>query len=716
MRKSIFIILLLAFGLFSLLTYPVAANEAITVEEATQIAKSTVTIPDDIKDFKSNYSEYNGRGTWQLNWITEVGNISVYIDALSGEITEFYKYSDIPESANKAYIIDKEKAITLADNFLAAAVPSKHNNLKILDKEKIAVNKYNQDYVINYYRIVNNIPCKQNSAYIAVSAQTGEITNYNLNWDYNLDFVPVTGIIDQAKAAQIIKNNAFELMYHKIMDKNEAKILLVYGIKQADNSLVNAHTGEHTNNIYYYAVNDKAMGGMGMAEAEEAVLNPLELEEIKTIKGLLTKEEAINVIKKHIDIPTNYIISQTNLYQDYQDKNKRTWSIEWQLKEEGKYGYISVQINAVSKEITAYHFFEDLPDRHLVTPNYQAEDALKLADDFINKIQTQKFKQVRLNEKKYQESIKASKIVPPIENPEQMLTLEYNRYINDIPFYADNINVTIDLITGKPTSYYCSWTETSFPNANNIIGQDKAFNKLTNENKVSLEYIQTLNPYNRSNADIKKVDLYYCFAQSEPKLVDAVTGKLLNYNGQEYQKQKPTTLTDIKNHPAEKDIKLLFDLGIITGENGEYQPNKGVTNAEFIKMLILASDYYPGEGRKIDSLDDKWYAPYYQTAVYRKIIDKDNLPEPEAKLSRVKASYMLLKAMNIGYIANLPDIYVVPTSDANTINPQDKGYISLATKLGLIKAKEGNFNPDDIMLKGETATTIVRYMRIDKDK
>lgn len=716
MRKNITISLLVVFCMFSLLPQVAVANQAITVQKATEIAKSIVTIPEEIKDFKSNYSEYNNRGTWQLNWTMEDGDISVYVDALSGEVIHYHKYQSLPNNDSKIYGIEREKAIKIANSFLAKAIPSKYDNLKILETDNYEINKYEHSYNFIYHRIVSDIPFLQNSAYITVSARTGEITSYDLHWDYNLEFASKTGIIGLEKATQKLKENAFQLMYHKTYSNNKPKVYLVYGLKPPANDLINAHTGEYTESDYRERriALDKEMA-MGAGEAINQVkLNPKELEEIEVMAGLLTKEEAINNIKKYIEIPSNYKLNQSYLYQDYNDKNKRTWSIDWQLNEENNYGYISAVIDAKNKEILSFNISENIPDRHLAKPNYKPEEALKLAGELITKIQPSKFKQVKLNENKYQDYIKATNIKLPEVPYDNMITLEYNRYVNNIPFYDDSISVTVDLVTGKIISYQCNWSNLSFPSPSNIVSLDTAFNNLLKENKINLEYIQTYNYYRWESSNNKKISLYYHFSKNEPKLVDAFTGKLLTYNGQEFKKQKPDLLTDIENHPAQKDIKTLFDLGIVSGEEGKFFPDNNITNAEFIKMLVLASSFYPGEGRKIESLGDEWYAPYYQTAIYRKIIDKDNLPRPEGELARIQASYMLAKAMNIDFVANLSDIYLVPTEDAETINLKDKGYVAITTKLGLFKLKAGNFEADEIMTKGETATTFVQYMRINK--
>lgn len=716
MKKLIASALLVVFCIFSFLPQTVNANSSMSAQKATEIAKSIITIPDDVKSFRSNYSEYNGRGVWNLNWETEEGNISVTVDALSGEISQFHQYNRDSEPTNLLPTVNRTTAIKIANDFLAKAVPSKYASLKILERDNNEIYTYNQNINLNYQRVVNNIPYLQNSAYITISGHSGEVLNFNLNWDYDLNFTTTTGIISPDKAANILKNNSFELMYYRPYDPKE-KVYLVYGVKHPNNSLVNAHTGEYTELSYYYRImTDKAAvmeNGAGEVVQE---LSPIELKEIDAIKGLIPKEEAINIVKKFIEIPVDYELVQSALYQDYQNKDKRIWSFGWQNKTDNRNGYISAAVDAKSGELISFYKSDYSPERQNQKTNYTYDEAMKIAEDFIAYIQPQKAKQIRFNKnQQIRPLLEINLRYPDQPEPElKEVNFEYIRLVNDIPFYDDKINITVDLISGEVISYSYNWSNLRFPSPNKIINKDEAFNKLTNDNLIKLEYLQPHGFYIGPEAN-KKVGLYYHFTSSEPRLVDAFKGTLLNDNGEEYKKKSSPILTDIKGHPAEDDINTLLSLGIITGnEDGLFLPDNKITNAEFIKMLVMAIGAYPGEGKKIESLGDEWYSPYYQTAINRKIISKDNIPPPNGHLTRINAAYMLIRAMNLAYIADLQGIYKVSAADANTIKEKDIGYIAITSKLGLLPPKNNQVLINGVMLRGESASTIAQLMRIYK--
>lgn len=711
MRKIIASGVLIVFSMLCLLPQVAIAENTISAQKATEIAKSIVNVPDNIEEFRSNYIEHKGRGTWELAWETEEGQISVNVDALSGEITQLYQNQNSTDKTTLLPTYDRTAAIKIANEFIAKAVPSKHNALQISDQNvNEIISRHNQNYTINYQRLVNNVPYLQNSAYVSISGHDGLITGYDLNWDYNLDFAPTSGIISSEKAENLLKNNALELKYYKPYDKEQ--VCLVYGVKHR-NQAVDAHTGEYKELAFHYRIaNDMAKESLGSAGGEMN-LNPIELEEIDLIKDLLEKDVAVNIVSKHITIPPDYKLIHCNLYQDYSDKSKRSWSFDWQSASENNKGYISASVDANTGELLSFYKPDYSPERQNQKANYSYEQALKTASDFIAQIQPQKAKQIRLNKDRQDLLLKEIQLQHPDKSDLKEVSFEFTRLINDIPFHNDNFNLSIDLVTGEIISYRYNWSNLKFPKPDNIINIDNAFSNLSIENPISLDYIQESYNYNPTEQN-KKVGLYYHFSKSDPNLVEAFKGSVLNSSGEVYQRKTLPTLTDISGHPSENDINTLLNLGIVSGNEGKFFPNNNITNAEFIKMLVMSIGAYPGEGKKIESLGDQWYSPYYQTAVNRKIISKEGLPTPNESLTRQNATYMMIKAMNLEHIAKLEGIYQVPASDGNTISKEDKGYTAITIKLGLFQLKENKFIPNDIVQRGESASTIVQLMKIYK--
>lgn len=96
-------------------------------------------------------------------------------------------------------------------------------------------------------------------------------------------------------------------------------------------------------------------------------------------------------------------------------------------------------------------------------------------------------------------------------------------------------------------------------------------------------------------------------------------------------------------------INTLSDKGIIKGyADGTFQPNKEVNRAEFLKLLVAATNLKLGDGKSIpfpDTDKNAWYAPYVETAVVSNIARgyDDGKFRPEASVNRAEALKMLLR-------------------------------------------------------------------------
>lgn len=78
------------------------ADTKISLKQAIEIAKEKLDISNSGYDFNSNYYEYNNKKFWNLMWSSSTkGDISVTIDADTGEITNYYSWSPIAQEQPK---------------------------------------------------------------------------------------------------------------------------------------------------------------------------------------------------------------------------------------------------------------------------------------------------------------------------------------------------------------------------------------------------------------------------------------------------------------------------------------------------------------------------------------------------------------------------------------------------------------------------------------
>ena len=693
---------------------PLAAQEVdMSAQKAVELVKSKIDIPVDVERFTSNYSEWEGRGRWELSWEAADENLGVSIDVKTGDIVQMHRYRPYRpgEQASILPSVSKEQAQEIALEFLQKAVPSKYNNLRLIKdfRGEGPVPRYGSGYRFGFEREINGIPYVKDGAILEISGKTGRVENFSLRWDYDAVFPGVGDVsgTDSARTA-FQKNGAVELMYFGVRNENadvQTKVILVYGVREPRSHLVDARTGQYRDDLVYYEYPLYERGGMGSSEkmqdsAAEPQLSPIEEKEVTALSGIMGREEAVQTAAAAIELPGGFELDSARLYQDRSEPDKRVWSFDWVLAE-GEGGYISASVDAVTGELYSFNKWMPTQEDKDQEMKYSIENARQIGDKFISSLQAERFTETKSFEER-EVYIKYGEEEPP------RVTFHYVRLINQIPYYNDGFSVSVDRVTGEVVGYTMQWSGIKFPSPEGTIGISEASNMLFAVNDLTLGYLRAYRPGEKLP---EQAGLYYYFTSEVPRLVDAYTGAVLTDDGKEYAVPQNPSLTDIAGHPAEEDILLLLEMGVVSGRDGSFRPNNTVANAEMVKMLVLVNGWSPGEGPELPGLKDKWYAPYYQTAVFHGLIDADNLPGPNGPVSRISAARFLIDAMGYKKIAQLQGIYKVPAVDGHVVADRDAGYAAISLKLGIMHPVEGAFRPGQDLSRGEAAAALVRYMR-----
>ena len=169
-------------------------------------------------------------------------------------------------------------------------------------------------------------------------------------------------------------------------------------------------------------------------------------------------------------------------------------------------------------------------------------------------------------------------------------------------------------------------------------------------------------------------------------------------------------LSDIKGHWAEKTIQALFDKGIISGTNGKYQPQKNISRAEFVVMLVKVMGYKESKNTKYSFTDTSkhWAKTAIETAVENKLIlvsEWGKSFKPNSNITREQMAVMMARALKIDFSYNSNPFY------EKSINP----LIIKAYELGLISGSTSNgklyFNPKNTATKAEAAVTVFNALQ-----
>lgn len=695
--------------LLILLMVPSAGAQSMTAKDAAELVKNRVPVPADVQNFTSNYYEYEGRGQWEFQWVAKGETLSAVLDVGSGDLVSIYSYGDIYlGDGSRIPKVNKNEALKVAQDFLKQAAPSKYSKLKLTDRvpDPQAYAK-EQDYTFYFERMENGVPCAFNGAEMRVSSTTGKVSYYYLNWDYQSKIPVVKDPIPEDKADEIMKSEGFEQMYFRPSPEIEGKeqeVKLVYGINEPRRALVDADSGEFITNNWFYTLRDAGgeggFGGMA-AEADEArgngkQLTPIEEEEVQAIANLLSKEQAQEAVLKHFQLPEGFKLDSARLFED--ERKNRMWNISWNMTsaDNQNSGHMAASVNAKTGELLSYSKYIYYPGMGEEAKKYSVAEAKEIGEEFLKGIQPVKMTQVRSFDRGRQ------------NDASRTAMFNYARLVNGIPFYEDSISIEVDRVTGEVSSFYVQWGNFAFPKASPGVDKDKAYTNLIEVNPVELGYLRVDVPNNDRSE--QKIGLYYFLKNYQPRLVDAMTGKVLLDSGKEYLSELNVEFTDIAGSPYADDIQLLFSMGIVGDNTGKYRPKGQLASGDFIKMLVLASGWFPGEGDTLEDVPDDWYRPYYQTAVYYGVLDADNLPKPDQKVSRMECARALVTAAGLKKAAVLEGIYKVPTTDGSQIGEKDKGFAAIALKMGLLPEVNGKFAGSTVLTRGQGASIIVDYM------
>ncbi len=158
-------------------------------------------------------------------------------------------------------------------------------------------------------------------------------------------------------------------------------------------------------------------------------------------------------------------------------------------------------------------------------------------------------------------------------------------------------------------------------------------------------------------------------------------------------------------------VSSLYASGIISGyENGTFQPSKGITRAEFAKLMVAAFNFTGNPAKRFsDVADDQWFSKYVNVAADNDIINGyDGKFNPNDNIKRQDAiliAYRAAQAVGVSYSGtyNFDDLLSADTYSWPAI-------ISLSANK-IITGDNNNFvNPQNEITRVEAAQVIFRLL------
>ncbi len=162
-------------------------------------------------------------------------------------------------------------------------------------------------------------------------------------------------------------------------------------------------------------------------------------------------------------------------------------------------------------------------------------------------------------------------------------------------------------------------------------------------------------------------------------------------------------LTDIAGHWAENNIKQIVSEGIISGyPDKTFLPDKEITRAEFVTMLVKAFKLEQKDGPRFADVSGHWASADIKTAAFYGIVDgyDSTLFGPDDFITREQVAVMIVRALEL-----------IQTGEETTFN--DRGSISPWARTAVAAAvwhnlmtgyPDNTFRPSAFTTRAEAAT------------
>lgn len=723
----------------------VHAEQGMGLEEAIKFAKGLLEIPEDYAEFNYGMSTYGGKIIWDFRWtkkgVYEKSSIDVTMDD-SGDILRYYNYNYSDTGIDKKLPnVSRSEAQKIAEDFI-----KKLNSQDLFDGLKLVERSQRSfgetSHYFYYIATHDGVPVPFNNIRVTVNYDTGEIQDYNKAWTDDIEFPKADDALSMEDAEKIYKEKlGLQLTYNLAGDK----VYLAYTPVYSSQYVIDAITGEvidpsqSMRGVYY---DEMLIGRMGDSAKEQAVpvLTPEEIKSIEESGELISQEEAEKIARefKIFEIDDSFILDGASLRRGWDFERNYIWDL-YLLKEDREakdYKYINVSLNAKTGEFISFDISYPMAEGE---KKYTEEEAKKAVEEFLEKIQPEKFKNT-----KYEKSDN-DVIIPIMEKETDRYNFRYVRMVNGIPFVDNYLNVRFDGINGKIYGFYMNWQEVDFPSAENVLKLEEIYDFFFENVGLNLEYrknnLFSISPETSravakaagvavaeaagvavdavagvavDSVDIEKakevVNLIYAVNPEKPSILDAFTGELLNANGQPYVEEAPIEYTDISDHYAKEQIEALAEIGIGL-EGPTFRPNEKIKQKDFLLLISQIIDrgyeFYNKTALENDSETENLY-----NLLIREGIVKEGEEDPEAPLTREESVKFVIRALKYDKVADLKDIFKCEFTDRDEIDADLIGYVVLAKGFNIVNGYGNYFRPKEELKRGDAIIIIYNSLKI----
>lgn len=292
---------------------------------------------------------------------------------------------------------------------------------------------------------------------------------------------------------------------------------------------------------------------ISLNEVSADKLSSLSLKDKAKISQEQAKQTAKNILRDYFEtnIDETKFQSNVNFNSNYMGGAiSSVWNINWYTQNEDGQTNVDVAVNGTTGRVLRVNKFEfDHKETSPKIATITQEQAKDIGETFLQKINPQEFKET----------------IPSKDNNSihyygsANYSFVYNRTVNSIPFEGNNIRVGVDGVTGKVTSYEILWdNDIQAPTTDKLIDSKQADDIFNKDTKLNLNYNTYFDKI--SGPQESKTKLVYAPDSSSPIIIDAISGKSLNWNGEFMESVKTRNITDTQKEEISKNAKPIQNL------------------------------------------------------------------------------------------------------------------------------------------------------------
>ncbi|ABZ85104.1 conserved hypothetical protein [Heliomicrobium modesticaldum Ice1] len=681
----------------------------VTLEQALVKAKEAFPPPPEYTNFQSAFSGYGRQTVWSLSWRPEnnTGFFEVSVDAVTGEIVAMNQWKEqISQGRPDLFpTLPLDKAREKAWRLVQQLNPTKAENLRLhIDGLNGGVIRPEMErrYHFIWQRTHKGIPFPGNTITVEIDANSGDVTSYHVNWTTQV-LPDAHGVISLQKAREIYeKAGMLELQYYlpRTPDGKATKeAQLIYRLQHPSNGQIDAFTGQpvkpYTPDWKFTESGAGGFGSLAKSAAQELTLQ--ENREIELTGKLLSRDKALQAVKKWFDLPQGAELRGAHLGK--YDENSYAWMFDWEGSPEKQIPFVNARVNAETGELIEY-YLHDPNDYNQPGGDLPREEAQKIGEAFLQKIQPDRLAQTRLNNNVNEMTPIILKGKVPANH-----SFLYRRHVQDVPYPENFISISVNTKTKKITGYQMRWSSSDrFATPQNILSPSGAVDAFLKYRPLTLTYTQNFTEPGKE----APISLVYV-AQDGPngyfyEMIDARSGKPLRFDGQPMEPPSGSfRFNDIADHPLVKEISLLGQMNAFREYGDALHPDQPVTAVSLLRSIVITRPDYYREDKPSDG------------EIMQRARTIGLLAEPIQAgdvVSRELLAKWMVRMLKLEPAARLQSIYQLPHEDAASLSAESKGHVAIAWGLGLLPVDAEQLEPSQPVTRLEAAISMVKAFKV----